>query len=136
MWLRGVLPLNEDLSAELENLQQILPPTSVATANLRWLSKELGELYECTCVKEGCTYQPDSFLGLSHHLKRGHYSLKQLRRMSKNSSRNIYTILSYHYPVNTEISMSRDVQLLKSHQCRECDAYFVLSKAIEKHYSM
>ncbi|KAL5106167.1 hypothetical protein TcWFU_004042 [Taenia crassiceps] len=137
MRLRGVKApkvSEETRKEEREHLHQTLPPTGVAAAKLRWRAKDLGGVYACTCVKAGCSFQPDSYLTLCRHVEEGHYRLRRLRQLPE-KSRHCSRSPSVYYPVNPA-----NTKALRSHgknfySCEECGLYFSTVKAIQAHYS-
>ena len=136
--LRGVQPLRmteEARKDEGKHLEQTLPPSGIAMASLRWRPKDLGGVYESTCVAEGCSYQPDSYLGLSRHLKMGHYRLQNLRHVSEVSSKHSSRSPSLYYPVSPAIMKGKGMQLKNCHLCQYCGVYLSTAKAMQMHYS-
>ena len=136
--LRGVQPLRvteEARKDELVHLEQTLPHSGIAVASLRWRPKNLGWPYECTCMAEGCSYQPDSLLGLARHLKMGHYRLRELRDVSEVSSRHSSRSSFPYYCVNPAIMKGKGMQLKYCRLCQYCGVYLSSAKAMRMHYS-
>ncbi|KAH9281542.1 hypothetical protein ECG_05495 [Echinococcus granulosus] len=118
---------------EREYLHQTLPPTGVAVANLRWRAKDLGGVYACTCVKAGCSFQPDSFLTLCRHVEEGHYRLRRLRQLPEKSwhcSRSP----SVYYPINPANTRGLGSHGKNFYLCGSCGVYFSTVKATQAHY--
>ncbi|CUT99107.1 zinc finger C2H2 type [Echinococcus multilocularis] len=119
---------------EREYLHQTLPPTGVAVASLRWRAKDLGGVYACTCVKAGCSFQPDSFLTLCRHVEEGHYRLRRLRQLPEKSwhcSRSP----SVYYPINPANTRGLGSHGKNFYLCGSCGVYFSTVKATQAHYS-
>uniref|UniRef100_A0A0R3WUW2 C2H2-type domain-containing protein n=1 Tax=Hydatigena taeniaeformis TaxID=6205 RepID=A0A0R3WUW2_HYDTA len=137
MRLRGVKApkmTEEGRKEEREYLHQTLPPTGVAAASLRWRPKDLGGVYACTCVKAGCSFQPDSFLSLCRHVEEGHYRLRRLRQLPEKSwhcSRSP----SVYYPVNPANTKSLGSHGKNIYLCGMCGLCFSTVKAIQAHYA-
>nr|CDS28132.1 hypothetical protein HmN_000793100 [Hymenolepis microstoma] len=131
--LEGVKPkkmTEEALQRERELLQRTLPGAGVAIALLRWRTKDLGDLYEQTCVKEGCCYHSYSYEHLIKHLKMGHYVLEELLTDPEDDP-NELTSPFLCFPINP-LKMTdhgRNIYL-----CQHCNLSFGSQKSIVNHY--
>nr|CDS26294.1 hypothetical protein HmN_000654300 [Hymenolepis microstoma] len=123
--LEGVKPkimTVEALQRERELLQRTLPGVGVAIARLWWRTKDLGDLYEQTCVKEDCCFHSYSYEHLIKHLKMGHYVLKELLDFEYELDSP-----SLFYPLH-ELKVADDIRSI--YLCQRCDSSFDSRRSI------
>ena len=133
--IRGVNPLpmtEEDRREEKNYLQQTLPYNATFAGTIRWQAIDFGGLHEETCVKEGCTFVPDSILSLQGHLRLGHYRLLPIIQVSENISE-LLQCPSMHYPVNPAIMPPTASNDTNCYSCPKCNLYFTNIRAAQAH---
>ncbi|VDO08427.1 unnamed protein product [Rodentolepis nana] len=131
--LEGGKPIKmteETVQRDRELLQRTLTGAGITIARIKWRTKDLGDLYKHTCVKEGCCYHSYSYEHLIKHLKMGHYVLEELLPDAEDDP-NELTSPFLCFPINP-LKMTdhgRNIYL-----CQHCNLYFGSQKSIVTHY--